>query len=157
MHKQERAILRAGIRARRHAPGVYAMPVVANYLVTHQWTRELLKWRRQPMVAVYFRLDDGTPVLVGRYGRPHVAVTAAQAAAMVGEAEDAMGWECILADDVPAHAITRTAPVRGVVGWRHFPKAHGVRPCGCPACVTRGEPGARAMSRAYALRMGDPL
>jgi len=26
------------------------------------------------------------------------------------------------------------------VGWRHYPGAHGREPCGCPACLPRGEP-----------------
>src|SRR5262249_32303413 len=81
-----RRIQRTGIRPQAsglRSVGVYAMPVTANYVLTHQWTRELRKWGRGRIVAVYFRLPDDAPVKVGRYGRPHEDMTAAQAVAAI--------------------------------------------------------------------------
>ena len=80
-------------------------------------------------------------------------MSAAEAHAALRAEGDPMGWECILERGVAPGEITRAAPVRGVIGWRHYPKAHGARPC--PCCIGRGEPGMARMRRAWREEMGE--
>src|SRR5579884_3532143 len=137
--KLRNRILRSGIRPTKRATcaeAVFAMPVTANYVLTHQWTRELRKWRRGRIMAVYFRVPDGETVTVGHYNRPHEEMTAAQAvAAIMKQGSAALGSEVLIPRHISPDAITRTRIISCRVGWRHFPAAHGRRPCGCPACI----------------------
>lgn len=148
-------IRRAGIRPGEGLFGgyksatVYAFPVLPSYTLTHQWTREIMKWRRQPLIGVYFRVPDHEPV---QFGKINQALRRLPAAAAVGEirnAPDPRGFEILLERVVETKDIHRIAPIRGVVGWRHSPTANGRKPCGCPACVARGEPGGRKLRARY--------
>jgi hypothetical protein len=129
--------------------GAFGFPVLPSYTLTHQWTRELAKWKRQPLVGVYFRLDDEAPVRFGRYDRPHAEAAVRQAIASIRAERDPRGWEIVLLAPAPPQAILRQRPVRAVTGWRHKPDAHGRAPCGCPACIARGEPGGRKLRARY--------
>ncbi|MGD9965586.1 MAG: hypothetical protein AB7T59_03635 [Hyphomonadaceae bacterium] len=144
--KLEPQINRAGLRSRF---GLYAFPVLPNYTLTHQWTREILKWKRQPMIGVYFRIPDYEVVRFGRYGHVMRTLPAARAVGEVRKAADPRGLQIIVERTVRAGDIVRIAPLRGVVGWRHMPDAHGRKPCGCPGCVARGEPGGRTLRLRY--------
>jgi len=147
-------IRRCGLRANKDRGGVYAFPVIESHTLSHQWTRELMKWSRQPMSGVYFRVGDEERVLFGHYNQPRVALSAARAVAAVRAAADPRGFQVILPDSIAPSAITRIAPVRGVIGWRHFPSAHGRKPCGCPACNGRGEPGSAKIRAAWRAENG---
>src|SRR5262249_3241719 len=96
---------------------------------------------RQPMIGVYFRVPDDEPVRFGHYFRGWVPISASKAVAAIRAESDPRGFQIILDRPVKPNDITRIAPVRGVIGWRHKPDAHGTKPCGCPACTDRGEPG----------------
>ncbi|MBL8552381.1 MAG: hypothetical protein JNJ73_20495 [Hyphomonadaceae bacterium] len=108
-----------------------------------------MKWRRQPMIGVYFRIPDDEPVRFGHYFRGWVPMRAAQAVAAIRAEADPRGFQIILGRSIPPKDIARIAPVRGVIGWRHKPDAHGQKPCGCPACMARGEPGGVKIRRAW--------
>ncbi|HWA01515.1 MAG TPA: hypothetical protein VG841_14500 [Caulobacterales bacterium] len=155
--KLESAIRRAGLgRVRREMSGarlrrqaVFCFPVLESHTLTHQWTREVLKWRRQPLIAVYFRVPDNEPVLCGRFANPACAISAAEAVRVIrNHIEDPRGFEVIVQRAVAPREIHRIAPVRGVIGWRHYPDAHGCKPCGCPYCQ-RGEPNSRKLRQRY--------
>src|SRR6266542_3620769 len=111
-----RRIERSGIAARSHGRaggrGVYCMPVLPSFTLTHQWVRELRRWHPGMLVAVHLRLPDEEPVTVARYGAPPRAITTAE--------------------------VRRVRDVSQGVGWRYLPAAHGRRPCPCPACLPRG-------------------
>jgi hypothetical protein len=151
--RERRHIEQAGIRARLALPnvrGVFAMPVVPNYFHTHQWMRELRKWRAVPMIGVYVRIPDEATVHAGRYNREHQAMTATEAAAvLLHGGADALGYEVIIPHHIPPAAIQRIRPLPRVVGWRHYPGAHGRKPCGCPACIVRGGIKTRRLREAY--------
>jgi hypothetical protein len=130
--------------------GIFAMPVVPNYVYTHQWMRELRKWHPGPMIGVYFRIPDDEIVLAGRYNEEHVAMTVAEAAGVVMRRGDAtLGFEVIITRSIPRAAIQRIRHLPRLVGWRHFPGAHGRRPCGCPVCVPRGGYKSQRLRAAY--------
>lgn len=154
--KLEPKIRRTGLRPGEglfsgyKSDAVYAFPVMPSYTITHQWTREIMKWRRQPLVGVYFRVLDDEGVEFGHFNDGALLkVPASVAAGAIRRASDPRGFELILRRPVERKEITRIAPVRGVVGWRHTPDAHLRKPCGCPACVARGEPGGRALRERY--------
>lgn len=146
-----KSIRRSGLKAQKGRRGVYAMPVTPDFYASHQWTRELRRWRSGPQVALYLRIPGDLPVLFGHYNGPHELGTADQAvAAMLRERDHALGFECILAGDVVPGAIIRSVPMKPLTGWRYFPKAKGREPCGCPACQLRGEPYSTRFRERYA-------
>jgi hypothetical protein len=102
------------------------------------------------MIGVYLRIPDGTIVWAGRYNGEHLAMTAAEAAGrLMRGGDDALGYEVIIPRPIPPAAIQRIRRLPRVVGWRHFPGAHGRHPCGCPACVVRGQYKARQLRASY--------
>lgn len=167
-----RSIRRGGIvppRARGMERGVYALPVTRSFHVSHQWLRELRRWGRGPIVGVYFRLADDEPVEMGHYNRPRVAMTAAEAAGILWEAEtrdpraareedarskavqrghvlptSAEGYEVFVPRAIQPSEILRVKALPQVVGWRYYPGAHGQAPCAC-ACCQRGLYGGRKL------------
>lgn len=153
--KLEPKIRRSGIRPGEGLFGgyksdaIYAFPVMPSYTITHQWTREVMKWRRQPLVGVYFRVPDDEEIEFGHFNSDLIRIKAAAAVGEVRKARDPRGFQLILGRPVERRQISRIAPVRGVVGWRHFPDAHLRRPCGCPVCVRTGEPGGRKLRERY--------
>jgi hypothetical protein len=155
--KHSAAIARDGIKARRcrvpRAEGfervVFAMPVTENYFVSHQWLRELKRQGQRTLVGVYFRIPDEQRVLVGHYNRRHEERTAAEAIGELFQANEPEGYEVLIPRKIAAAEIHRIAPVSQVTGWRYFPGAHNRAPCGCPACLGRGEIKSKRIREAY--------
>src|SRR5690348_11468730 len=91
------SVHRSGIVARGYGHaggrGVYVMPVLDSFLLTHQWARELRRWHGGPLVAVDLRIPDAEPVLAGRYNEMPVTTTAAEAVATIGNLADPRGYE----------------------------------------------------------------
>jgi tetratricopeptide (TPR) repeat protein len=119
------AIRRGGLRIGKGSPGVYAMPVLPNFVVSHQWLRELKLSGQRTLRAVYFRISDRERVLVGRYGKEQAAVTATQAAARIAAQSDPLGSQVIVPRAIRAKEIHRVRPLPQIIGWRYFPGAHG--------------------------------
>ncbi|WP_436495726.1 hypothetical protein [Actinokineospora sp. HUAS TT18] len=141
------AIRRGGIRTSWHRwvtdRGVFCMPVLPSYVLTHQWGRELRRRGYRSTVAVRFRVPDDEPVTVSHFTRAPVAMTAAEAAALIRAHPDPRGYEVFLPRPVRAAEIHDVRHVNKVTGWRYLPDAHGRPPCPCPCCLGRGEYGAR--------------
>jgi hypothetical protein len=142
----EHKIKRVGLRS---PSGVYAFPVLPSFTLTHQWTREIMKWRRGAMIGVYFRIPDDEIVAFGRYNREMTMAPAARAVGEIIQTTDPRGMQIVVRRTVRPRSVHRIAPLRGVTGWRHMPDAHGRKPCGCPACALRGEPGNRKLRLRY--------
>ncbi|HZS39862.1 MAG TPA: HEAT repeat domain-containing protein [Polyangia bacterium] len=131
--------LRGGLRAARFADGeprrgLYCMPVLGDYQVSHQWLRELKRRGQRAFVGVDFRVPDGEPVWVGHYGRAHVRTTVGEAIGVILRQPDARGYQLVLPRSVEPREILRVRAVSRVVGWRYFPGAHGRPPCRCDYC-----------------------
>ena len=157
--RRSRAIERSGLapsrRRRGEAWGVYAMPVLPSFFASHQWLRELKRRGARTMVAIYFRVPDREPVVVGHYNQGHTAMTAARAAGLIMHTSDCRGYELIVPRKIEARAIHAVREVPQVVGWRYFPDAHGRPVCGCAVCVPRGSIKSRRLREAFELSM-DP-
>jgi len=134
-----------------HPGGIFAMPVTPNFFVSHQWLRELKRRGRGPIAGVYFRIPDDQPVWVGHYHHAHQEMSAAEAVAIMLQAENREGFEVVIPRRIEAKEIHRVRVLPQVVGWRYYPTAKGNRPCTCWLC-TRGEYGARRLRS----RLGDP-
>lgn len=150
-------IRRNGIRRLRKAfgacpAGVFAVPVVRNFSVSHQWLRELKRRNAGAIVGVYFRIPDEEMVWIGHYGQHHRMLSATEAVAEFDAANDAQGWEVVIPRRIDAAEIHKVRSLPQVVGWRYYPTAKGKKPiCTCKFC-TRGEYGARKLRR----RLGSP-
>lgn len=148
---------RGGIRTSRTRwpvlKGVFAMPMVPNFQISHQWLREMTRWRRGLAVGVYFNVPDTEPVLVGHYGKEPQQMTAAQAAAHIMSQSTMTGVQVVIARRISPKDILRVRSLPQLVGWRYYPEAHGKLPCGCDYCQ-RGGYGARKIREEYARAGG---
>ena len=153
-----RSFERSGItlnRSRgRGLRGIFAMPVMHNYFMSHQWLREMKRGGGRLMVGVYFRVRDYEPVVLGHYNRAHVPMTAARAARIIMCAHDARGYEIIVPRKIEPTEIHAVRPVNRIVGWRYYPDAHGKNVCGCPACMPRGSIKSRKFREAFEAAVG---
>ncbi|MEU7141484.1 HEAT repeat domain-containing protein [Nocardia sp. NPDC046473] len=136
--KNARRIRRAGITAPGFRHGVFCMPVLPSYVLSHQWLRELRRGGQRLFVAVHFRIPDDEPVLVGHYSAEGTEMTAAEAVSMILHAEDPRGYQIVVPRSIAAAELHQVRHVRQVTGWRYRPEAHGRRPCACPVCLGRG-------------------
>lgn len=115
--------------------GVFATPVTSNYLVTHQWVRELKRRGFRTAVGIYFRIADDELIWCGRHNQPKQMIAAAVAADWLGR-EQMMGFEAVIPRSISASEIIAIRPLSQVMGWRFFPEAKGRHPfCGCKYCV----------------------
>jgi hypothetical protein len=137
------SIQRSGIKAfsagHGSPRGVFCMPGQPNFLVTHQWLRELKRRGQRTIVAIDSRLPSGEPVWVGHYGRPHQKFSVGRAISMLMRIPDALGFEIIVPRSIRPDEIVRIRTPRQVLGWRNFTNAHGKRPnCACRMCLPKG-------------------
>ncbi|WP_228542038.1 HEAT repeat domain-containing protein [Nocardia sp. XZ_19_369] len=137
--KNARRIRRAGITVHGLERGVFCMPMLPSYVLSHQWLRELRRGGQRLFIAVHFRIPDDEPVLVGHYSAAGTEMTAAEAVSLIMHAEDARGYQIVIPRSISPTELHRVRHVRQVTGWRYHPNAHGRRPCACPACLGRGE------------------
>lgn len=133
----------------RMAKGVFATPITANFAITHQWVREIKHWKGGSVVGVYFRLPDSAPVWLGCYNASHEEVKASEAVARVMEDTEMNGVQVVIPRRIQASEIIRIRHLPQLVGWRHYPDAHGKRPWSCPCCQRDGY-GSRKIREKYA-------
>ncbi len=133
--KNVSSILRSGIRGER---GIYCMPVLPNYYISHQWLRELKRGDQRTIVGVYFRVKCDELTWVGRYNEPHSETTVGQAIKHIMSTEDGQGYELIIPRSIGPGEIQKVRHLPQVLGWRYMSKAHGTPPCPCPMCLPRG-------------------
>jgi hypothetical protein len=151
--KVMQSIRRTGIRPSATVAGlpsgVFAMPVVPNFYVSHQWLRELKASGSRTIVGVCFRVPDDERVWVGHFNQNHQEMSASQAAGLIMHAEKPEGFEIIVPRKIKASEIHRIRHLPQVLGWRYYPGAHGNPPCGCPFCQRAGRPGSRRLRERY--------
>jgi hypothetical protein len=114
---------------------VYAMPVLQDFQVSHQWLRELKNRGIRTIGAIQFRIPDEEEVLVGRFSEAPIPVTAVRAVKVFMDHPTGLGLQVLIRRRIEAKEITRTYVPKQVIGWRYFPEAHGKPPfCGCEFC-----------------------
>lgn len=124
------------------------MPVVPDFVVTHQWVRELRRWERQEeLIAVHFRIPDTEPVLVGHYTREMKEMTAAEASHLIATVKAPLGYQVLIQRAIRPKELHAIRTIRQVVGWRYRPGSNGTRPVVCMDC-DRGQWGVQRLKRA---------
>jgi hypothetical protein len=98
--KYVRAIRKGGIKA-QHAgegvpKGVFAMPVVPEFYVSHQWLRELKRGGQRTILGIYFRIPDDEEVWIGHYNSNPVSVTASEAVGIVMRQDNSEGYQVLV-------------------------------------------------------------
>lgn len=144
----ERTFSRAGIRGARWeisaADGqperldraVFAMPVLRDFSITHQWLRELRRFHGERMIAVHFTVPRTEVVWAGRYGQPHALLPAGEAVARV--MADPAGAEIVVPRAIGRRAIVGIREVTQLVGWTEVPPDVRNIDCVCVACLPKG-------------------
>lgn len=140
--KDEKSITKNGIKCtkRKNGPnGVYAVPVVQDHSLTHQWARELKRGGARTLICIQFRIPNAEAVLVGKYNCEKLKLTASTAVAEFLRHKDPMGLEVIIPRKILPREITGTYLAPRITGWRYSPEAKGGKPfCRCKFC-NRGE------------------
>lgn len=133
------------------ACGLFTMPVVRDFQLTHQWVRELKRRGFNTAIGVYFRVPDDTPVLAGHFNETKQVTSAAEAAAWLYRSR-MLGFESVLPQSIEARAIHAIRRLPLTIGWRYFPGAHerGIF-CGCES-YQRGNFNSRKIREAYEAR-----
>ena len=141
--------IKPGLLSRKNGtPCVYAVPVTDDFLVSHQWLRELRRSGQRTVCAVYFRIPDEALVRVGHYNGPHQSMTAAQTVAFF-RAPNRQGYEAQIGRKIQPREIYKVRTVRQITGWRYCPDAHERTFCGCMVCVPMGSIRARQKNAAW--------
>jgi len=114
--------------------GIFALPVIENFLISHQWVRELKRRGFREAVGVYCTIPDSEIVWAGRYNAAKQQMTAVQAAGLLRQTQ-MLGFETIIPRSVPPCEIRYVRAIPQILGWRYFPEAKGRPPyCGCSYC-----------------------
>lgn len=117
--------------------GVFALPIVDDFMLSHQWVRELGRRGHRTPIGVYFRVGDAELVWAGLFNGTKAKITASEAANILRE-DLVLGYEVFIPRSILASEISKIRTVPHV-GWRFFPQAKGRPPfCLCKFC-NRGE------------------
>jgi hypothetical protein len=128
-------ILNGGIRIGKYQSGIYCMPVLQNFYVTHQWLRELKRGGVKTFVGVYFRVDSSQLVYAGKYNSHHKHISLGQAIKEIMSIDDPLGYELIIDRKIEPSEIVKVKNLPQTLGWRYKPYSHGIKPCPCEFCI----------------------
>lgn len=140
-------ILNGGIKIGKFGYGIYCMPVLSNFYVTHQWLRELKRNGGRTFVGIYFRIASSELVFAGKYGNKHKLIPLGQAIKEIMEMEDPLGYELIIDRKIEPGEITKVKHLPQKVGWRYMPNSKGQKPCNCEYCLRGTIKGRRTKTR----------
>lgn len=119
--------------------GIYCFPVLKDFMLTHQWARELRKTGIKNFICVQFKIDDKQMVEIGKYNKDKLLLPANEAINEIMNHNDPEGLEIKVLEKVLPSQIQRIYPAPRITGWRYYPKAKGKKPfCTCRYC-NRGE------------------
>ncbi len=135
--ENEKKILNAGIKTNKYGY-LFFMPHLNNFLISHQWARELKRSGIKNFMAVDFKLPDNEMVWFGKYSDQHKKLPLNQAMSLFLKEPDPLGFEFCLERKVTPKEIAKTRHIPKPMGWRYIPHAHGTKPCPCPMCLQKG-------------------
>lgn len=140
-------ILNGGLTFSKHRPGVYCMPVLPNFYVSHQWQRELKRRGIRTYVGVYFHMNADEMVYAGRYNETHRHISLGEAIAEIMSLNDPLGYELIIGRKIEPKEITGIKHLPQNIGWRYKPGSKGTKPCSCGFCSKGAIKGGRFMRK----------
>jgi hypothetical protein len=137
--RESASIKRSGIKIGKGRKGIFCMPVLPNFYISHQWLRELKRNGARTFIGIYFRLDAKTLVYAGKYTEPHRQIELGVAIKEIMSLEDPLGYELIVDRKIEPKEIDKIRLLPPKIGWRYFPHSHQGKPtCACPVCIRRG-------------------
>ena len=128
-------ILNGGIKVGKYRSGIFCMPVLPNFYITHQWLRELKRRGVKTFAGVYFRVDSSQMVFAGRYNQEHTHITLGQAIKEIMSLDDPLGYELIIDRKIEPKEIDKIRSLPQNIGWRYQPGSKGKKPCSCDYCI----------------------
>lgn len=135
--ENEKKILNGGIKTNEWGL-VFFMPLLPNYLISHQWARELKRFGTKNFIAFEFKMPNDELVWFGKYSKQHEHIPLNQAIQTLKDQADQLGMEFYVERKIEAKDITRIKPIPKPMGWRYQPHAHGLKPCPCPMRIQAG-------------------
>ncbi|EMY79792.1 hypothetical protein LEP1GSC060_1422 [Leptospira weilii serovar Ranarum str. ICFT] len=143
--KNKNPILRSGIKTspihyEKIPMGIFCMPVIPDFSITHQWLREIKRFSNGPIIGIYFRIPDSEPLWSGRYDSELTTSSAIESIQTLRTIEDPFGFQVILPRKVTKKEIVKIKGLPQTIGWRYFPEARTKPRCLCPACLPKGWP-----------------
>jgi hypothetical protein len=137
--REKASIKRNGIKIGKDRNGIFCMPVLPNFYISHQWLRELKRNGARTFIGIYFKLDTKVLVYAGKYNEPHRQMELRVAIKEIMTLEDPLGYELIVDRKIEPKEINKIKLLPSKIGWRYFPHSHLKRPtCACPVCIQRG-------------------
>lgn len=133
--KDAAKIKRNGVKIGKHQRGIFCMPVLQNFYLSHQWLRELKRRGVKTFVGVYFKIDRNIKVFAGKYNTDHRYIALGEAIREIQTMDDPLGYEIIIDRKIEAKEIKKIKNLPQNVGWRYKPEANGTRPCSCDYCI----------------------
>jgi hypothetical protein len=141
------SIRKNGIKVGKRMQGIYCMPVLPDFFVTHQWLRELKRGGAKTFIGIYFKLPSDEMVYSGKYGEDHRKISLREAIGEIMTLPDPLGYELIVCNTIAPDQITLIKHLPQTIGWRFKPDSHGTKPCGCEFCQRGAIKGRRIMRR----------
>lgn len=135
--ENERRIKRSGIKSGQNNI-VFFMPHMKDFLISHQWARELKRSGIKNFAAVDFKISNNEEIWFGKYNSQHEKMPLNKAISLFMNKEDPLGYEFFIERSIKAKEILKIRKIPKPVGWRYTPKAHGKPPCPCSVCIQAG-------------------
>lgn len=136
--RKQKAIQKNGIKSiskHENKKGIYCFPVLKDYMISHQWSREIRRSGIRNYICIQFTIDDDEMVLIGKYNEKHVEVTASEAVKIAMDHDDPNGLEVFIQHRIHPDNIKRIYSAPRIIGWRFYPSAKGQKPfCRCKYC-----------------------
>lgn len=133
--REASSIKKNGIKIGKYRQGIFCMPVLTNFYLSHQWLRELKRRGVKTFVGVYFKMSSKTKVYAGRYNQEHRHIELGEAIKEIQTIDDPLGYEIIIDRKIEAKEIDKIKSLPQNIGWRYKPKANGLKPCSCEYCI----------------------
>src|ERR1044072_6423694 len=119
--KESVRIKKNGIKIGKYRQGVFCMPVLQNFYVSHQWLRELKRRGVKTFVGIYFKMDSKQKVYAGKYNKEHPHITVGEAIKEIRGLDDPLGYELIIDRKITAKEIQKIKSLPQKIGWRYIP------------------------------------
>ncbi len=133
----KKSITRSGIK-----PGdnnvVFFMPHMKDFLISHQWARELKRSGIKNFAAVDFKLPNDEAIWFGKYNSRHQRLALNKAISWLMKSDNKFGYEFFIDRKIDAREVLRIRDIPKPMGWRYEPDSHGKAPCPCPMCLQKG-------------------
>lgn len=137
--RERSSIKKNGVKIGKNRQGIFCMPVLQNFYVSHQWIREIKRSGARTIIGVYFKLDSKDLVYAGKYNQEHKRISLGEAIKEIMSMDDPLGYELIVNRKIEVKEIEKIKILPQKIGWRYYPSSHNKKPtCACPVCIPSG-------------------